>query len=703
MRRSAAVYNRGMRVQLIIAGLCCCGLISAGEDVPSSVAASLRKSAAVQQCFEVLGLQIDGPGFDRNEQYTRVECPFVLSTFRMWREQPLRAIDRERHLRDFLIGAKLRSSEILSAAANLLDADSCRFLIDPKPIDLLKKHAESDGALLKSLVRLHETCLAQQKKHPSLFVKNVERLNEKKVREKLTGVPPVVQRAAALILAAVNDAVLWREAAFRNAPPELLEQVNAQLLREEDDDKPADDKDVDPRGYTLPADMREAMREADLARKVDFNRWYAGLIDLSSAVDMAAEWLAKEPSAETYRLELDTPLGRVVLCGGREDEYRDGAHLLLVIDTAGNDSYHTGAASSGLQHPFSVIIDTAGNDRYTAPKGRPSQGTGVFGFGMLVDLAGDDSYSAEGSMAQGAGLFGAGVLCDWSGDDTFSCDGFGQGAGMYGVGILLKGGGNDKYRLFQSGQGFGCTLGAGILIDRGGNDSYVADDTTIKYPSAQTKEHNASCAQGAGFGQRRDYIDGVGLAGGVGMLLDLNGDDSYSGGVFSQAVGYLYGIGILDDRAGKDSYRGVWYAQSATAHDAFSLLAEGGGDDTYSSAMYMRLGAAHDFSTSIFFEEGGNDKYPVEGGGFGYALHNSLGLFLERGGDDQYTGALSSMAAVSGDKPGRSRGESPTWAAFIDFAGADVYAGKPDGNNSTHRPKVPHEYFRSIVQDVDEK
>ena len=41
--------------------------------------------------FEALGLSIDGPGFDKNEQYKRVECPFVLNTFRMWREQPLRA------------------------------------------------------------------------------------------------------------------------------------------------------------------------------------------------------------------------------------------------------------------------------------------------------------------------------------------------------------------------------------------------------------------------------------------------------------------------------------------------------------------------------------------------------------------------------------------------------------------------------------
>ncbi len=692
-----------MNTRLILAWFVCCGLLPAGEASAPPATDIIRKSAAVRQCFEALGLPLDGPGYDKNELYKRVECPFVLNTFRMWREQPLRAIDRERHLREGLTRAELHTSEVLYIAADLLDSGSARSLIDPKPIDLFKKHAESDGALLKSLLRLQETCEAQQKLHPALFAKKFEKLNDTKAREKLASVPPVVQRAAALVLAAVNDAVLWREAAFRNVPPELLEQVYAQIMRGDQQEKPPDDKAVDPRSYTLPADMQDAMREADLARKIDFPRWYAGLIDLSAAVDLAAEWLAKEPPKETYRLELDTPLGRVILSGGTDDEYKEGEHLLLVIDTGGNDTYHTGAASGGLQHPFGIIIDTAGNDHYIAPKGKPSMGAGVFGFGMLVDMAGNDTYSAEGNTTQGAGLFGVGILCDWGGDDTFTCDSFGQGAGMYGVGILLKGGGNDKYHLYQEGQGYGCTLGVGLLIDRAGNDSYVADDTNIKYPSDQTKEHNSSCAQGAGFGQRRDYIDGEGLAGGIGMLLDLKGNDTYYGGVFTQAVGYLYGIGILDDREGNDTYRGVWYAQSAAAHDAFSLLAEGGGDDTYTSTNCMRLGAAHDFSTSIFLEEGGNDKYLVTGSGFGLGLHNSLGLFLELGGDDQYAGPLSSMAPVDGDKPGRSRGESPTWGAFIDFGGKDTYAGKPDGNNSTHQPKAENKYLHSIAVDVEEK
>jgi len=381
-----------MRALIFVTALECVVLL-AGEAPasPPPLSETLHKSTAAKQCFEALGLPIDGPGFDRNENFKRVECPFVLNTFRMWREQPLRAIDRERHLRDGLIAAEMRSGDVLSIAANLLDSGSYRSLIEPRPIDLFKKHAESDGALLKNLVRLQATCEAQQKLHPALFAKKFEKLNEKKAREKIAGVPPAVQRAAALVLAAVNDAVLWREAAFRNVPPEMLEQEIAQLLRSDHDEKQDDDKAIDPRSYTLPADMADAMREMDLARKIDFPRWYAGMIDLCSAVDLAAEWLAKEPSVALFRVELETPLGRVILSGGSDDDYRDGAPLLLVIDTSGNDTYHTGAAPSGLQFPFSVIIDAKGDDRYIAVKGKPSQGAGVFGLGMLVDMAGNDT------------------------------------------------------------------------------------------------------------------------------------------------------------------------------------------------------------------------------------------------------------------------------------------------------------------------
>ena len=218
-----------------------------------------------------------------------------------------------------------------------------------------------------------------------------------------------------------------------------------------------------------------------------------------------------------------------------------------------------------------------------------------------------------------------GILIDRSGRDRYSAQDLAQGAGRYGVGVLADALGDDTYERYARGQGYGGACGAGVLIDHGGDARYVANDTDIRNPSAQDPEHNTSLAQGAACGKRRDYrdflngsgkgldrsradlkeLDCRGMVGGVGILLDRAGDDSYFGGVFAQAVAHLYGVGILDDRAGNDTYRGVWYAQSATAHSGISLLTEGGGNDHYESVRHMRVAAAHDYSISLFLEEGG--------------------------------------------------------------------------------------------------
>ncbi len=196
-----------------------------------------------------------------------------------------------------------------------------------------------------------------------------------------------------------------------------------------------------------------------------------------------------------------------------------------------------------------------------------------------MDADGNDQYQSAGFYSDGCGYAGVGLLMDGGGNDAYDVIGSGQGFGRFGIGILADAGGNDTYHAYVCSQGCGMTRGLGLLADFMGNDQYIANDTDIRYPSPQSPEHNASMCQGAGYGLRRDYIDGHSLPGGVGMLLDGAGDDHYSAGVFAQAVGYWYAIGILDDRAGNDLYQAVWYGQSATAHMGFSYLCEGGGDD----------------------------------------------------------------------------------------------------------------------------
>ena len=82
-----------------------------------------------------------------------------------------------------------------------------------------------------------------------------------------------------------------------------------------------------------------------------------------------------------------------------------------------------------------------------------------------------------------------------------------------------------------------------LLIDLGGNDRYVANDTDIRYPSAQNREHNNSLCQGVAAGSGADYSDGLSTNGGVAVLLDGAGDDEYSCGLFGQGAGYWNGGG----------------------------------------------------------------------------------------------------------------------------------------------------------------
>ena len=73
-----------------------------------------------------------------------------------------------------------------------------------------------------------------------------------------------------------------------------------------------------------------------------------------------------------------------------------------------------------------------------------------------------------------------------------------------------------------------------------------------KWAQVQSKEHNTSMCQGVGMGRRADYTDGHSWAGGVGMLVEGGGDDTYSCSVFGQGCAYWYGVGLLVDKAGAD-------------------------------------------------------------------------------------------------------------------------------------------------------
>jgi len=427
-----------------------------------------------------------------------------------------------------------------------------------------------------------------------------------------------------------------------------------------------------------PAEMR---RFEEKAARTDIGLLQAAAADLLMTLDRCRDWPGPGPREP---IRAATPLGQVVIGTTSDDAYPEGSYL-LIIDPAGSDSYRGGARAVGGAVPVSVLLDLSGNDRHAATDSlAPGPGSGVAGIGLLLDLGGNDVYQAR-SLALGCGLCGVGLLYDRWGDDTYDAEVACQGAGLFGLGVLADSAGTDRYHAFQQAQGYGYTLGCGLLVDGTGDDRYIADDSIIRYPSAQSPEHNSSLAQGFGFGKRADITDGHSLAGGFGMLVDGAGDDKYECGVFGQGAGYWYGVGILADGRGQDEYRGIWYTQGSAAHFAVGVLWDGGGNDRLHAAMNMAMGAGHDFSLGMLYDRSGDDLYEAPNLSLGGGNANGLGIFWDVAGADEYrvTGATTLGRSNTGSRGGL-RDRMSSLGLFLDTGGHDLYpASVPCARNQS--------------------
>lgn len=432
------------------------------------------------------------------------------------------------------------------------------------------------------------------------------------------------------------------------------------------------------------ADDAESRFVEDALGRIDLAYLAAGAADLALAVGAAVEALQKYAGPRNLLFSADTPWGEVRIEGDEPAAIDADERLLLLLDLGGNDNYASGACTRDANQPASIVIDLGGDDRYTAPADAPGAfGCGILGYGILVDVAGNDRYEAQ-EFAEGAGVFGVGILWDLAGDDRYLDLTFGQGSAFAGVGLLLDGAGADRYDCTSWSQGYAYTLGCGLLLDAAGNDAYVANDTEIKNPSAQSKDHNVSMAQGCGFGKRADYVDGHSLAGGVGVLADLDGNDTYDCAVFGQGCGYWYGVGMLLDGAGDDVYHGAWYVQAAAAHFAIGILNDHAGNDRYVATMNMAQGAGHDFSLGFLVEHEGNDVYQPPNLSLGGGNDNGMGVFWDRQGDDAYQvkeGITLGCACITGK--GSLREDLRCIGLFLDGGGKDTYSlpfAKDGGN-----------------------
>jgi len=206
---------------------------------------------------------------------------------------------------------------------------------------------------------------------------------------------------------------------------------------------------------------------------------------------------------------------------------------------------------------------------------------------------------------------GAGVLVDASragaAGSQMEATGHAQAFALDGLALLMAGDGDDTLTALTHAQGSAGPLGAAWLINTAGNDRYVLGNAPLVQASSQLPERNASMGQGAGRGWRgRDGAPD--MPGGVGLLVDLAGDDHYTAQVFAQGVGFQQGMGLLVDAGGHNHHTAAWYALGAAAHQAVGVFwASGAGADVYEVSHSSALGAATDRSFGWFVDSGGKN------------------------------------------------------------------------------------------------
>lgn len=399
-----------------------------------------------------------------------------------------------------------------------------------------------------------------------------------------------------------------------------------------------------------------------------------GMLDLVGAVEHLERFVKNEAALPSVAWSLQTPFGWIVVDTTGGDNHHRLQDPLLVLDVGGDDDYEFLATSD--THAISVLLDHRGNDRYATAAAGADPSSATLGYGILWDTEGDDRYLGT-EQAQASALFGAALLFDGGGSNRFVASSRSQAHAVGGLAVLASGGGDDEFTAQTYSQASGGPRGVAVLVDTGGNDRYTLGNEPLVRPSPQLPDRNTSMGQGAGYGMRGDLFDGRATAGGIGLLLDLAGNDRYEAQVFAQGVGYYEGLGLLLDDGGDDRFDTAWYGMGAGVHDAAGiLLKRGAGDDVYRSSHEMVLGSGNDLSVGVFVDEGGDDAYTVGQLSLGVANANSTALFVDAAGNDRYAVASTTCRALGAAYMpawGNARETLPSLGLFMDLSGTDSY------------------------------
>jgi hypothetical protein len=630
---------------------------------------------ALDETLALVGMRRDDLGWRVKGWWPRwPDVPYKLRAFDALFAEPLDTIAYSRALGEtawtFLDPAKLDTKEGRNDG-QLMQAVQ-RLGVDPKfggfrgySANLVAPPTPLDEAILK----LIET--AGRATRPYTFGWDLPYPKPREeLAEKAKVVPPEVSAIVGQLVLNIADAQRWAELAFRKVAGNDRLAVATRF--------DAAEESTDAYDY-IPQfdDVEKSWDQASL--------WYAGL-KCVQALDDARVALGKldRASIPAFTFEYETPWGWIQVGGTGPNAAASRAHL-LIVDLGGGDTYLGNVAASTASQPISLVLDMGGDDTYTGGD-QPTQGAGYCGVGILLDVAGNDTYEAR-RCSQGVGQFGLGVLVDLAGTDHYLSHYSSQALGLFGVGLLFDLDGDDRYSILADGQGFGCVNGVGVLADRLGNDTYVAErkHSLTRRPSYHSPELDVgvSNVQGVGMGRRGDGSDGHSWAGGLGALLDQGGNDTYTAGNWAQGTGYWFGIGVLHDRGGDDAYHSVAYGQASGAHFCIGVLVDEAGDDRHLAEENSNMSIAwgHDFTIAVCLDAGGDDTYRVEKNGLGYSINRSVAMLIDAGGADRYeTRETPRPGYAMNDERFRARGGVSTYFAdttsiglFLDIGGSDTY------------------------------
>lgn len=389
----------------------------------------------------------------------------------------------------------------------------------------------------------------------------------------------------------------------------------------------------------------------------------------------------------------ETAAGLIVIGGPGANTYQLDGHIALLIDLGGDDIYRGAiAAPTTEDQSVTVVIDLAGNDAY-APDQPLSLATGRLGVGVLIDKGGTDSYDLTDGSG-GTGFAGIGLLYDEGGNDIYNGARFTQGAAIGGLGLLLDTDGNDHYNSHGFALGFGGPSGIGAVVDLAGDDTYQCGQklpslynvTDVPDGDPNSPLYQFDCfGLGVGAGARvvsKNQDDlGYALAGGLGLMMDLEGDDHYQSSNFSQGTGYFFGVGMKLDLEGNDDHLAARYGLAAGAHFGVGVFIDYRGADYYDSTGPHNNGAAAwDLSVILGIDAGlEDDTYSFErSNGLAVADQQAWSVFIEEGGKDRYQ-VPRGLAAT----------EEGSVAAFVDLTGLDSYARSfPNGSGRRSNQQI---------------